>query len=83
MESAAVAEVACEKGVAFAAIRSISDDIDDDLHLDYDNMISDDGKVKVTSIALSVMKNPQKLALLSRLNKQTRECSEETGFLHD
>jgi adenosylhomocysteine nucleosidase len=75
MESAAVAEVAYEKGVKFAAIRSISDDIDDDLHLDYDNMISDEGKVKVTNIALSVMKNPQKLALLSRLNKQTRRAS--------
>jgi len=75
MESAAVAEVAYEKGVGFAAIRSISDDIDDDLHLDYDNMISDEGKVKVTNIALSVLKNPQKLALLSRLNKQTRRAS--------
>jgi len=75
MESAAVAEVASEKGVAFAAIRSISDDIDDDLELDYDNMISDEGKVKVTNIALSVLKNPQKLALLSRLNKQTRRAS--------
>ena len=75
MESAAVAEVASKKGVAFAAIRSISDDIDDDLELDYDNMISDEGKVKVTNIALSVLKNPQKLALLSRLNKQTRRAS--------
>ena len=75
MESAAVAEVAYEKGVGFAAIRSISDDIDDDLHLDYDNMISDEGKVKVTNIALSVLKNPQKLTLLSRLNKQTRRAS--------
>ena len=75
MESAAVAEVAMEKGVEFAAIRSISDDIDDDLQLDYDNVISDEGKVKVGSIALSVLKNPQKLALLSRLNKQTRSAS--------
>jgi adenosylhomocysteine nucleosidase len=72
MESAAVAEVASKNGVEFAAIRSISDDIDDDLHLDYDNIISDEGKVKVTSIALGVLKNPQKLALLSRLNKQTK-----------
>jgi len=75
MESAAVAEVASEKGVDFAAIRSISDDIDDDLHLDYDNIISDEGKIKVTSIALSVLKNPQKLALLSRLNKQTKTAA--------
>ena len=75
MESAAVGEVACEKGVEFAAIRSISDDIEDDLHLDYDNIISDEGKVKVTSIALGVLKNPQSLALLSRLNKQTKRAA--------
>ncbi len=80
MESAAVAEVASKKGVEFAAIRSISDDIDDDLHLDYDNMISDEGKVKVSSIALSVLKNPQKLALLSRLNKQTKSAAESLAF---
>jgi len=80
MESAAVAEVACERGVEFAAIRSISDDIDDDLHLDYDNMISDEGKVKVGNIALSVLKNPQKLALLSRLNKQTRSAAKSLAY---
>jgi len=80
MESAAVAQVACEKGVDFAAIRSISDDIDDDLQLDYDNLISDDGKVKVTSIALSVLKNPKKLALLSRLNKQTKTAAKSLAY---
>ena len=80
MESAAVAEVACEKGVAFAAIRSISDDIEDDLHLDYDNIISDEGKVKVTSIALGVLKNPQSLALLSRLNKQTKTAAKSLAY---
>jgi len=80
MESAAVAEVACEREVEFAAIRSVSDDIDDDLHLDYDNMISNEGKVKVGSIALSVLKNPQKLAHLSRLNKQTRSAAKSLSY---
>jgi len=80
MESAAVAEVACEKGVEFAAIRSISDDIDDDLQLDYDNIISDEGKIKVTSIALGVLKNPQSLALLSRLNKQTKTAAKSLAY---
>lgn len=75
MESAAVAEVAYREGVEFAAIRSISDDIEDDLHLDYDNMITDDGKVKVTSIALEVMRHPQKLAILRRLNTQTKTAA--------
>ncbi len=80
MESAAVAEVAYKKGVEFAAIRSISDDIDDDLHLDYDNMISDEGKVKVTGIALNVLRNPQTLALLSRLNKQTKRAAKRLAY---
>ncbi len=80
MESAAVAEVAGRKGVEFAAIRSISDDIEDDLHLDYDNIMSSEGKVKVTSVALEVMKNPQKLALLRRLNKQTKTAAKNLAL---
>jgi adenosylhomocysteine nucleosidase len=80
MESAAVAEVAYRKGVKFAAIRSISDDIDDDLHLDYDTIMSDEGKAKVASIALEVLKNPQKLSLLRRLNKQTRTAAKSLAL---
>ncbi len=80
MESTAVAEVAREKEVEFAAIRSISDDVDDDLHLDYDNIISDDGKVKVAGIALEVLKNPQKLAVLKRLNKQTKKAAKSLAY---
>jgi adenosylhomocysteine nucleosidase len=80
MESAAVAEVAYRKGVKFAAIRSISDDIDDDLHLDYDRIMSDEGKVKVTSIALEILRNPQKLSLLRRLNKQTKTAAKSLAL---
>lgn len=80
MESAAVAEVAYRKGVKFAAIRSISDDIDDDLHLDYDSIMSDEGKVKFTSIALEVLKDPQKLSLLRRLNKQTKTAAKSLAL---
>ncbi len=80
MESAAVAEVESRKGVKFAAKRSISDDIDDDLHLDYDTIMSDEGKVKVKSIALEVLKNPQKLSLLVRLNKQTRTAAKSLAL---
>lgn len=80
MESAAIAKVAFERDVKFAAIRSISDDIEDDLQLDYDNIISDEGKVKVSSIALGVLKNPQSLALLSRLNKQTKSAAKSLAY---
>lgn len=80
MESAAVAGVANEKEVAFAAIRSISDDVDDDLQLDYSNIISDDGKVKIAGIALEVLRNPQKLAVLKRLNKQTKKAAKSLAY---
>ncbi len=72
MESAAIAGIAHERGIEFAAIRSISDDIDDDLEIDYGGIISDEGKVKVSKLALKVMKDPQQLAVLRRLNKQTK-----------
>ncbi len=80
MESAAVAEVAYRKVVKFAAIRSISDDIDDDLHLDYESIMSDEGKVKVARIALEVLKDPHKLSLLRRLNKQTRTAAKSLAL---
>jgi hypothetical protein len=72
MESAAVAEVACERGIEFAAIRSISDDIEDDLEIDYGSLISDKGKVRVSNLALKVMKDPRQLTILRRLNRQTK-----------
>ena len=75
MESAAVAEIAHVKGIEFAAIRSISDDIEDDLQIDYGDIITDDGKVKVSGLALKLMKSPQKLAILKRINKQTKTAA--------
>ncbi len=75
MESAAIAEVAREKGIEFAAIRSISDDIEDDLEIDYDGIISSEGKVRVSNLALKVMKDPRQLAALRRLNRQTKTAA--------
>jgi adenosylhomocysteine nucleosidase len=72
MESAAIAEVAYEKGVEFAAVRSISDDIGDDLEIDYGSLISAEGKVKFSNLALKIMKDPRQLATLRRLNRQTK-----------
>ena len=74
MESAAIAEVACEKGVEFAAIRSISDDIEDDLEI-ADGIMSSAGKIRVSNLALKVMKDPRQLATLRRLNRQTKTAA--------
>ncbi len=80
MEGSAIAEVALENEVPFAAVRAISDDVDDDLHLDYDKILSNEGKVKVSGIALEVLKNPKKLAALKRLNKQTKNAAKSLAY---
>jgi len=75
MESAAIAEVANAKGIDFVVIRSVSDDVDDDLEIDYDNLITDTGKVRISHVAMNILKNPQQLANLKRLNKQTKTAT--------
>ncbi|MDR4497699.1 MAG: 5'-methylthioadenosine/S-adenosylhomocysteine nucleosidase [Candidatus Scalindua sp.] len=75
MESAAIAEVAHANGIDFVVIRSVSDDVDDDLEIDYDNLITDTGKVKISHLAINILKNPQQLANLKRLNKQTKTAT--------
>ena len=75
MESAAIAEVAHAKNMDFVVIRSVSDDVDDDLEIDYDNLITDTGKVKISHLAMNILKNPQQLVNLKRLNKQTKTAT--------
>ncbi len=80
MESAAIAEVADKRGVEFAAVRSISDNVEDDIDIDYDDIMTNDGKVKYSNLAMNVMKNPRHLAILKRLHKQTKVAAKRLSF---
>lgn len=80
MESAAIAGVAEERGIGFAAVRSISDSVEDDIDIDYNDIMSDEGKVKYSKIAMNVMKNPQRLIILKRLRKQTKVAAKSLSF---
>jgi adenosylhomocysteine nucleosidase len=75
MESAGIAQIARDKGKDFVAIRSISDDVDDDLSIDSGNLITDTGKVKVSHLAMNIMRDPKQLANLRRLNKQMKRAT--------
>lgn len=78
MESAAIAEVAHKKGVEFAIVRSISDNVGEDI--DIANIISEDGKVKYSNLAVDIIRNPQRLAVLMRLQKQTKAAAKSLSF---
>lgn len=80
MESAAIAGVAEERGIGFAAVRSISDSVEDEIDIDYNDIMSSEGKVKYSNLAVSVMKNPQRLVTLKRLQKQTKAAAKSLSF---
>jgi len=80
MESAAIAEVADKRGVEFAAVRSVSDTIEDNIDIDYADIMTDDGNVKYSNLAMNIMKNPRRLAILKRLHKQTKVAAKRLSF---
>ncbi len=80
MESAAIAEVADKRGVEFAAVRSVSDTIEDNIDIDYADIMTDDGKVKYSNLAMNIMRNPRRLAILKRLHKQTKVAAKRLSF---
>ncbi|GJQ58221.1 MAG: 5'-methylthioadenosine/S-adenosylhomocysteine nucleosidase [Candidatus Scalindua sp. AMX11] len=75
MESAGIAQIAQDMGKNFVVIRSVSDDVDDDLAIDSSNLITDTGKVKISHVAINIMRDPKQLANLRRLNKQMKRAT--------
>ncbi len=75
MESAGIAQIVHDYGKDFVVIRSISDDVDDDLSIDSGNLITETGKVKISNLAMNIVRDPHQLANLRRLNKQTKRAT--------
>lgn len=75
MESAGIAQTARDYGKDFVVIRSVSDDVADDLAIDSDNLITDAGKVRISHLAMNIMRDPKQLANLRRLNTQTKRAA--------
>lgn len=70
MESAAVAEVAAEAGTPSLCVRSISDAVDQDLHLESFRLATPDGRLRPLSAALYLAAPPTRIADALRMRRQ-------------
>lgn len=72
MESFAVLTEAAARTIPGVAIRAISDAADQDLPMDFSGVLDNQGKVKVSKVACSLARAPQKLPSLLRLGRDTK-----------
>ncbi|MGH9732476.1 MAG: hypothetical protein ACRD4A_12325 [Candidatus Acidiferrales bacterium] len=72
MESFAVLTEAAGRKIPAVAIRAISDEVDQDLPMDFSGVLDDQGKVKASKVARSLARAPHKLPALLRLGRDTK-----------
>jgi adenosylhomocysteine nucleosidase len=77
MESFAIVAEAAAKQIPVIAIRAISDDADEDLPMDFGNILDESGNVKKAKVARLLARSPQKLPALVRLGKNSRAAAEK------
>lgn len=75
MESFAVASEAAAKGIPAIAIRAISDAADEDLPMNFAELLDESGNVSRAKAARALARAPQKLAAVMRLARQSRAAA--------
>jgi adenosylhomocysteine nucleosidase len=75
MESAAIARVAKERGIPFAAIRVITDGPEDTMVIDWDRYRRPDGSMRTTAAVLSALRTTRGMAELLRLWYSSSEAT--------
>jgi adenosylhomocysteine nucleosidase len=75
MESFAVAAEAVANGIPAIAIRAISDDADEDLPMDFGEVLDESGGVRPARMVRALARAPHKLPALVRLGRQSRTAS--------
>jgi adenosylhomocysteine nucleosidase len=75
MESAAIARVARERGIPFAAIRVVTDGPDDTLVINWDRYRRPDGSMRTTAAVLDALRTTRGMAELLRLWYSSREAT--------
>ena len=76
MESTAIARVCNQRGVPFLIARSISDLLDEDLPIDFNQCRDQDGRVSATKVMKAVLFRPASLSGLLELRKRSELCAE-------
>ncbi|MGO8925588.1 MAG: hypothetical protein ACLQU3_01500 [Limisphaerales bacterium] len=75
MESEIIRAVCREQQIPSATVRVILDTADEDLPLDFNQLMTADQKMSYGKMALAVARSPLKVAALLRLRKQTRAAA--------
>jgi nucleoside phosphorylase len=75
MESAAIARVARERGIPFAAIRVVTDGPDDTLVINWDRYRRPDGSMRTAAAVLSALRTTRGMAELLRLWYSSSEAT--------
>jgi adenosylhomocysteine nucleosidase len=71
MESAAIAAVCQEHGIACVTVRVVSDPADEDLPLDFNALAKPDKSLDFGKLAWAIAKSPGKIGALRELQKKT------------
>lgn len=72
MESSALGDVCRARGVSFAIVRVVLDPASEDLPLDFNRTMRQDGTVNLSALAGELARHPGKIPWLIRLHRQTR-----------
>lgn len=71
METRGLARAAAERGVAWGAVRAVSDTADADLPLDFNRLLRPDGSLPLSRVAAAALARPTAIPGLLRLGRGT------------
>lgn len=75
MESFRVVSEAAARGIRAIAIRAISDEVQEDLPLDFGGVLGPSGQVNTANLARALVRAPHKLPALVRLGRHSRAAA--------
>jgi nucleoside phosphorylase len=83
MESFAILKEAADRGVPAAAIRSISDLVDEDLGVDFNQVLTPQGNVSFPRVLEQLARHPDSLPKLARLGWRAKRASKSLASFLD
>jgi len=81
MESQVIREICRERGIPSATVRVISDAANEDLPLDFNELMTREQKLSYMKLLKSILLAPQKIPALLQLQKQTTLAARNLAFV--